>query len=50
MGNSVTDQSLLEVAGLNVEELLDESALTRVLKRIITSGAEGRRHSFQANI
>jgi hypothetical protein len=50
MGEDVTDQSLLDVTGLGLDESLDESALTRVLKRIMTSSAEGPSNSFQANI
>jgi hypothetical protein len=48
MGEDVTDQSLLDVTGLSVEEPLDKSALTRTLKRIMS--AEGPSNSFQANI
>jgi hypothetical protein len=50
MGEDVTDQTLLDVTGLNMGESLDESALTRVLKRIMTSSSEGPRNSFTANI
>jgi hypothetical protein len=50
MGEDATDQSLLDVSGLGPEDWLDESALTRALKRIMTSSAEGPSNSFQANI
>ncbi len=50
MGEDVTDQSLLDVTGLGMGESLDESALTRALKRIMTSSAEGPSNSFSANI
>jgi hypothetical protein len=50
MGEDVTDQSLLDVTGLNMRDLLDESALTKVLKRIMASSAEGPSNSFQATI
>jgi hypothetical protein len=50
MGEDVTDQSLLDVSGLSMDESLDESALTRALKRIMTSSAEGPSNSFTANI
>jgi hypothetical protein len=50
MGEDVTDHSLLDVAGLDVGESLDDSALTRVLKRIMTASAEGPSNSFTANI
>jgi hypothetical protein len=50
MGEDVTDQSLLDVSGLSMNESLDESALTRALKRIMTSSAEGPSNSFTANI
>jgi hypothetical protein len=50
MSENVTDQSLLDVSGLGMGESLDESALTRVLKRILTSSTEGPSNSFQASI
>jgi hypothetical protein len=50
MGENVTDQSLLDVSGLDMGESLDESALTRALKRILMSSAEGPSNSFQASI
>jgi hypothetical protein len=50
MGDDVTDQSLLDVTGLGPEEWLNESALARALKRIMTSSAEGPSNSFSANI
>jgi hypothetical protein len=50
MGEDVTDHSLLEVSGLEVGESLDESALNRVLQRILASSAEGPSNSFSANI
>lgn len=50
MGQDVTDQSLLDVTGLTLGESPDESALTAVLKQIMTSSAEGPSNSFQANI
>jgi hypothetical protein len=50
MREDVTDQSLLEVPGLVVGESLGGTALTRVIKRILASGAEVPSNSFQANI
>jgi hypothetical protein len=50
MSEDVTDQSLLDVSGLGMGELLDESALARTLKRIMTSSAEGPSNSFTASI
>jgi hypothetical protein len=50
MGEDVTDQSLLDVTGLDMVESLDESALARALKRIMASSAEGPSNSFSANI
>jgi hypothetical protein len=50
MSEDVTDQSLLDVSGLGIGEPLDESALARALKRIMTSSAEGPSNSFQASI
>jgi hypothetical protein len=50
MSENVTDQSLLDVSGLGMGESLDESALARVLKRILTSSTEGPSNSFQASI
>jgi hypothetical protein len=50
MGEEVTDQSLLDVTGLTLGESLDESALARVLKRILRSSTEGPSNSFEANI
>jgi hypothetical protein len=50
MSEDVTDQSLLDVSGLSIGEPLDESALARALKRIMTSSAEGPSNSFQASI
>ncbi len=50
MGDDVGDQSLLDVRGLAMGELLDESALASVLKRILASSAEGPSNSFSASI
>jgi hypothetical protein len=50
MGEEVTGQSLPDVSGLALEEQLDESALARVLNRILTSSAEGPSNSFASNI
>jgi hypothetical protein len=50
MSEDVTDQSLLDVSGLGLGESLDEFALSRVLKRILTSSAEGPSNSFGASI
>jgi hypothetical protein len=50
MSEDVTDHSLLDVSGLGMGESLDESALARVLARILTSSAEGPSNSFQACI
>jgi hypothetical protein len=50
MGEDVTDQSLLDVTGLDMVESLDQSALERAMKRILWSSAEGPSNSFQANI
>lgn len=50
MGEDVGDQSLLDVQGLAMGEPLDESALARVLRRILASSAEGPSNSFSASI
>jgi hypothetical protein len=50
MSEDVTDQSLLDVSGFDIGDSLDESALMRVLKRILTSSAEGPSNSFDASI
>ena len=50
MKEDVTDRSLLDVSGLAPGELLDDSALTRALNRILTVSAEGPSNSFQACI
>ncbi len=50
MGEEVTDQSLVDVTGLSMEESLDESVLAKVLKRILASSAEGPSNSFSASI
>jgi hypothetical protein len=50
MSEDVTDQSLLDVSGLDPGDSLDESALARALKRILMSSAEGPSNSFDANI
>ncbi len=50
MSEDVGDQSLLDVQGLAMGEPLDESALARVLRRILASSAEGPSNSFQASI
>ena len=50
MGESVTDQSLLDLKGFKMGESVDDSALSRALKRIMTSSKEGPRNSFQASI
>jgi hypothetical protein len=49
MGEVVTDQALLDISGLSMGDSLEESALKRVLDRILASSAEGPSHSFQAN-
>ena len=48
MSEDVTDQSLLDVSGLRMAGALGESALTKVLTRIMTSSAEGPSNSFSA--
>jgi hypothetical protein len=50
MSEDVTDHSLLDVSGLDMSESLDESVLTRVLERILTSSTEGPSNTFQACI
>ena len=50
MSEDVTDHSLLDVSGLGMGESLDESALAKMLKRILTASAEGPSNSFQACI
>jgi hypothetical protein len=50
MSKDVTDHSLLDVSGLDMGEALDESALTAVLKRILTSSTQGPSNSFSACI
>jgi hypothetical protein len=50
MGEDVTDQALLDVSGLGMGESLGESALKRVLERILASSAQGPSNSFSANI
>jgi hypothetical protein len=50
MSEDVGDQSLLDVRGLAMGEPFDESALSRVLTRILASSAEGPSNSFQASI
>ena len=50
MSEDVTDQSLLDISGLSMAESLDESALARVVKRILASSAEGPSNSFGASI
>ena len=50
MGEDVTDRTLLDISGLGLDESLDETALTRALKRIKASSAEGPKNSFSANI
>lgn len=50
MSENVSDQSLLDVDGLDECELLDESTLARVLRRILASSAEGPSNSFAASI
>lgn len=50
MSEDVTDHSLLDVSGLDLGESLDESALSKVLKRVLTASAQGPSNSFQASI
>lgn len=50
MSEDVTDHSLLDVSGLGMGESLDESALARMLKRILTTSAEGPSNTFNACI
>ena len=50
MSEDVTDQSLLDIRGLSMGESLDESALARLMKRILASSAEGPSNSFGASI
>jgi FXSXX-COOH protein len=50
MGEDVSDRSLLDVSGLSMRDLLDESALARALRRILASSAEGPSNSFSASI
>ena len=46
MSKDVTDQSLLDVSGLDLGESLDESALSKVLKRILTVKRTGTEQQF----
>jgi hypothetical protein len=48
MSEGVTDRSLLDVSDLVMSEPLDESALAKALRRILSS--EGPCNSFSANI
>ena len=50
MGEDVSDHSLLGVSGLSMRDPLDESALARALRRILSSSAEGTSNSFSASI
>jgi hypothetical protein len=50
MSEDVSDQTLLDIRGLGMRESLDDSALARVLRRILTSSAEGPSNSFEASI
>jgi hypothetical protein len=50
MSEDATDNSLLDVSGLDMAESVDESALMKVLKRILASSAEGPSNTFQAYI
>jgi len=50
MGEDVTDQLLLDVTGLTMDDPLDGSALARAVNRIMRSSAEGPINSFTANI
>jgi hypothetical protein len=50
MGEDVTDQSLLDLSGLGMGEIVDESVLSRALNRILKSSADGPNNSFSASI
>jgi hypothetical protein len=50
MGEDVSDRLLLNVAGLDSGQSLDESALDRVLEGILASSAGAPSNCFQANI
>jgi hypothetical protein len=50
MSEIVGDQSLVDVSGLDMCAMLDESTLARVLKPILASSAEEPSLSFNANI
>jgi hypothetical protein len=50
MSKDVTDHSLLDVSGLDMGEPLDGSALSKVLKQILKSSAQGPSNSFSACI
>lgn len=50
MSEDVGDRSLLDVQGLALDEALDESALAKVLRRIMASSADGPSNSFSASI
>jgi hypothetical protein len=50
MSEDVTDHSLLEVNGFDAAESLDESALDRVLQRILAASGRGPSNSFSASI
>lgn len=50
MGDSVGDQSLLDVGGLGLSGPLDESVLARTLERILAADQSNSSNSFQASI
>jgi hypothetical protein len=50
MSEDVSDQSLLDIRGLDMCQSIDDSALGRVLQRILTQSAEASSNSFQACI
>jgi FXSXX-COOH protein len=53
MNDDTKDDGLIDVSGISLSELsneMDETALERALRRILTSSDEHERHNFQAII
>jgi hypothetical protein len=50
MSDNVTDGELLDLRGLSMDDSLDESALARVLNRVLASSEDGPINSFTASI
>jgi hypothetical protein len=50
MNVDVADGLLLDVRDINIDDLLDESALDRALERILASNTECNFNSFNSSI